>query len=66
MAAKKNKEINTNDLVTIIKKITDTYHTYELKGKPILKRTYWYMMISEFEGMSTFLNQPKITHTLET
>jgi hypothetical protein len=24
------------------------------------------LLISAFEGMSTFLNQPKITHTLET
>ena len=36
--------------LTISKKITDTYHTYELKGDPILKRTYWYMMNSDFDG----------------
>ena len=36
--------------LTISKKITDTYHTYELKGNPILKRTYWYMMNSDFDG----------------
>ena len=25
-------------------KITDTYHTYQMKGKWILKRTHWYAM----------------------
>ena len=28
--------------LSINHKITDTFHTYELKGKPVLKRTYWY------------------------
>ena len=26
-----------------VRKITETYHTYILKGKPVLKRTYWYL-----------------------
>ena len=43
------EECGINNL-TIIKKITDTYHTYEIKGSPILKRTYWYMMNSDFDG----------------
>ena len=43
------EECGVNNL-TIIKKITDTYHTYELKGKAILKRTYWHMMSSDFNG----------------
>ena len=30
--------------VTLGKHILDTYHTYELKGKRILKKTYWYEM----------------------
>ena len=28
----------------IVEKITTTYHTYELKGRNILKPTYWYLM----------------------
>lgn len=30
----------------IIKPLQPTYHTYELKGKRILKKTYWYLMRS--------------------
>lgn len=30
--------------ISIEKKITDTYHTYVLKGKTVLKRTHWYAM----------------------
>ena len=30
--------------VILGKHILDTYHTYELKGKRILKKTYWYEM----------------------
>jgi 8-oxo-dGTP pyrophosphatase MutT (NUDIX family) len=29
---------------TLGKKIVDTYHTYELNGKRILKKTYWFHM----------------------
>ncbi|MDC0249565.1 NUDIX domain-containing protein [Flavobacteriales bacterium] len=43
------EESGVSDL-TIIKRITNTYHTYELKGNPILKRTYWYIMHSDFDG----------------
>jgi len=49
-AIREVKEESGINNLTIIKKITDTYHTYELKGKPILKRTYWHMMISDFDG----------------
>ncbi|MCB9187175.1 MAG: NUDIX hydrolase [Flavobacteriales bacterium] len=31
---------------TIEKPLTPTYHTYELNGKRILKKTYWYLMKS--------------------
>ncbi len=30
--------------LTLGKKITDTYHTYLLNGKPVLKKTTWYEM----------------------
>lgn len=33
--------------LSIIKELPSTYHTYELKGKKILKRTYWYEMFCE-------------------
>lgn len=31
---------------TIIAHVTDTYHVYRLKGRLVLKRTYWYLMRS--------------------
>jgi len=34
------------DEPTIIKPLSTTYHTYTLKGKRILKPTYWYLMKS--------------------
>ncbi|MCB0756275.1 MAG: NUDIX hydrolase [Flavobacteriales bacterium] len=34
------------DEPTIEKPLSPTYHTYELKGKRILKKTYWYLMKS--------------------
>ena len=34
----------------IIKKIAETYHTYELEGQPILKRTFWYMMNTDYDA----------------
>jgi 8-oxo-dGTP pyrophosphatase MutT (NUDIX family) len=30
----------------IIKELPSSWHTYHLKGKPILKRTYWFEMIT--------------------
>ena len=34
----------------IIDKLLETYHTYNLSGKEILKRTYWYKMNTDFDG----------------
>jgi len=34
-------------------KIKDTYHTYDLEGEKILKRTYWYKMNTDFNGKLT-------------
>jgi len=34
----------------IIEKLIETYHTYNLSGKKILKRTYWYKMKTNFDG----------------
>lgn len=31
---------------TIIKPLTPTFHTYELNGQRILKKTHWYLMNS--------------------
>lgn len=36
------------DKPVIKKKLLTTYHTYELKGKRVLKPTYWYLM--KYEG----------------
>ena len=32
------------DGLGIVKELPSTFHTYELKGKKVLKRTYWYEM----------------------
>jgi len=34
----------------IVNALQDTYHTYEIKGKRILKRTYWFEMKTDFKG----------------
>ena len=38
-----NEECGIGDL-QIVKQLTDTYHTYELNGRKILKRTFWFKM----------------------
>lgn len=35
----------------IVKPITTTFHTYNLKGKQILKSTYWFEMIGESDKL---------------
>ena len=34
----------------IIEKTLETYHTYILRGKDVLKRTHWYKMKTNFDG----------------
>lgn len=36
------------DNLVIIKALKDTYHTYEMNGVAILKRTYWFKMNTNF------------------
>ena len=36
------------DNLVIIKPLKDTYHTYEMNGVAILKRTYWFKMKTNF------------------
>ena len=43
------EECGVNNL-QIISKISDTYHTYELNGKMVLKHTIWFRMTTNFEG----------------
>lgn len=38
------------DGLMIKKQLHDCYHIYHLKDKPILKRTYWFEMFTNFEG----------------
>lgn len=35
----------------ITEKLMDTYHIYTHKGKKVLKRTYWFKMTINFEGV---------------
>jgi len=34
----------------ITQQLQETYHTYEINGQKILKRTYWFEMQSSFKG----------------
>jgi len=36
--------------LSIVNALQDTYHTYEINGEKILKRTYWFAMYSDFKG----------------
>ena len=36
--------------LSIINALEDTYHTYEINSKKILKRTYWFVMNTNFKG----------------
>ena len=36
--------------LSIVSFLKDTYHTYEINGKKILKRTYWFAMNTDFKG----------------
>ena len=36
--------------LSIVNALQDTYHTYEINGKKILKRTYWFAMHTDFNG----------------
>ena len=43
------EECGISDL-NIISALQDTYHTYEMNEKKILKRTYWFIMNTNFKG----------------
>ena len=36
--------------LVIKKQLNDCYHVYHLKDKPILKKTYWFEMLTDFDG----------------
>jgi ADP-ribose pyrophosphatase YjhB (NUDIX family) len=50
------------DNLSITHKITDTYHTYEHKGKHVLKRTHWYAMSVDGRPNPTPQTEEDITH----
>ena len=37
--------------LSVTKKISDSWHIYPWKGKTVLKKTYWYLMNSTYEGV---------------
>ena len=45
----------------ITQKLIDTYHTYELMGEKILKRTFWFKMRTNFNGILKPQTEEKIT-----
>lgn len=48
------EECGISDL-KIVKELNSTYHTYWLKGKHVLKQTYWYQM--SYSGSETLVPQ---------
>ena len=34
----------------IVSELSSTYHTYEMNGKAILKRTYWFKMNTNYDN----------------
>jgi 8-oxo-dGTP pyrophosphatase MutT (NUDIX family) len=58
------EETGLKDL-SLGKKITDTFHTYLLNGKPVLKKTSWYeMAYGGEEGMVQPQREEEITEVL--
>ena len=47
--------------LSIVNALKDTYHTYEINGKKILKRTYWFTMNSDFKGRLIPQNEEGVT-----
>lgn len=35
----------------VLKALPSTYHIYELKGKEVLKHSYWYTMSTKYSGV---------------
>ena len=50
--------------LTIIQQLQETYHTYEIKGQKILKRTYWFKMLSTYKGNLVPQNEEGITEVV--
>lgn len=36
--------------LTVLKELTNTYHTYSFRGKEVLKKTYWFIMETTYAG----------------
>ena len=47
--------------LSIVNTLQDTYHVYEINGKKILKRTYWFTMNTDFKGNLVPQNEEGIT-----
>ncbi len=48
----------------IVESLPDTFHTYELKGKRILKRTFWFLMSYRGKQKLTPQTEENITEVL--
>ena len=48
----------------ITQQLQETYHTYEIKGQKILKRTYWFKMLSTYKGNLVPQNEEGITEVV--
>lgn len=48
----------------IIRPLLKTFHTYELKGKKILKETHWFLMKTNWQGKLIPQNEEDITEAI--
>jgi len=69
------EETGVKDLI-VKKKLSDTYHIFSRNGKYKLKKTYWYLMHTSYEGvlepqldegiqMATWKNKEEISELME-
>ncbi len=56
-AIREVKEETGIENLTIVKPMTNSWHIYSWKEKTVLKKTYWYLMESDFKG--TLIPQTK-------
>ena len=50
--------------LTITQQLQETYHTYEINGQKILKRTYWFKMKTSFKGNLVPQTKERITEAV--
>jgi len=57
------EECGVSELL-ITQQLQETYHTYEINGQKILKRTYWFEMKTSFKGNLVPQTKERITEAV--